>query len=508
MLNHNSKKLGEILLELKHINQKQLDNTIRKRKESQKRIGEIMLELEYINEEELIEALETQLGISRVNLDNFNMKIELIQYIPENMARYYNVLPLEIVNERLKVAMTDPFDLIAIEDIELASGLKVDPYIASEKEIKKNINRFYALDTLDTNQVFNSLSEKQAEAENKEKEEMNLKKMIDDAPIVRLTNIIIGQAIQMKASDIHIEPGPKNVRIRYRIDGVLRENMTVPKHSQAPLISRFKIIANLDITKRMIPQDGRVHLNFKGEEIDMRVSSLPTIHGEKIVIRLLSRDNKLLELDNLGLSENNYEHMMELITKPHGIILTTGPTGSGKTTTLFASLDYLNSEGENIITVEDPVEYQLEGINQVQAHKKAGLTFAGTLRSILRQDPDIIMIGEIRDEETSQIAVRAALTGHLVLSTLHTNDAISAITRLIDMGIPSYLVASTVEGIIAQRLVRRLCPECKESYLPGNIEKEYLNLKPGEEIYKPGKCNHCNDIGYRGRLAIYEIFMM
>ena len=508
MINHNGKRLGEILLDLEYIDQKQLEEILVERENSSKRVGELLLERQYIEEDELIEALESQFGISRVNLENYNLKADLVQYVPENMARHYNVVPLDIEEDKIKVAMTDPFDLIAIEDIELASGLKVDPYIASESDIKQTINRFYALGGGDASEVFASLSETQETEEAEEASESRLKKMIDDAPIVRLTNIIIGQAVQMRASDIHIEPGTRNVRVRYRIDGVLRENMTIPKHSQAPLISRFKIIANLDITKRMIPQDGRIHLNFKGEEINMRVSSLPTVHGEKIVIRLLTKDNNLLSLNNLGLSQKNYENLMDLNNRPHGIILATGPTGSGKSTTLFASLNYLNSKEQNIITVEDPVEYQIEGLNQVQSHKKAGLTFAGTLRSILRQDPDIIMIGEIRDEETSEIAVRAALTGHLVLSTLHTNDAVSAITRMIDMGIPSYLVASTVNGIIAQRLVRRLCSDCREAYRPGPIEQEALGLSEQEVIYRPRGCSQCSEIGYRGRLAIFEILLL
>ncbi|MFW5995915.1 MAG: GspE/PulE family protein [Halanaerobiaceae bacterium] len=506
MLKSKSKKLGEILLELEYINQKQLDETITRREKSQKRIGEIMLDLGFINEGELSKALEHQLGITQVDLNYYNLSSELIQYIPENMARHYNIIPLEVNEDHIKVAMTDPFDLIAMEDIKLASGFNVKPFIASASEIKQAINRLYAVADSEANEIFNTLLEKQESSQ--ELNDPELEQGINDAPIVRLTNIIIGQAIQLRASDIHVEPGPKNVRVRYRIDGVLRENMTVPKYSQAPLISRIKIIADLDITKRLIPQDGRIHFNYRGEEINMRVSSLPAIHGEKLVIRLLTQNHQLLEIKNLGFSENNFHLFRDLIDRPHGIILTTGPTGSGKSTTLFAALNSLNSSTQNIITVEDPVEYQIEGINQIQARTKVGLTFARTLRSILRQDPDIIMVGEMRDEETSQIAVRAALTGHLVLSTLHTNDAISSITRLLDMGIPSYLVASTINGIIAQRLVRKLCPECKQEYNPGPVEKQALDLADTDTIFKPGKCKQCNDIGYRGRLAIQEILML
>jgi type IV pilus assembly protein PilB len=307
------------------------------------------------------------------------------------------------------------------------------------------------------------------------------------------------------ASDIHIEPLEKKVRVRYRVDGVLHEEMTIPKHSQAALISRLKIIADLDITKRRIPQDGRVQMTFKSMQIDMRVSSLPTIHGEKVVIRLLNKDDSLLNIEKLGFREDNMERFLRLIKKPYGILLATGLTGSGKSTTLFAALNEINTPTKNIVTIEDPVEYQISGINQVQANVGAGLTFAKTLRSILRQDPDIVMVGEIRDEETAEIAIRAALTGHLVLSTLHTNDAISAVTRLTDMGVPGYLVASTVIGVIAQRLVRTLCPNCKEEYEPSYEERAFLDEEV-DTLWRPSgeDCDKCTT-GYKGRIAIQEV---
>jgi type IV pilus assembly protein PilB len=381
--------------------------------------------------------------------------------------------------------------------------MKVEIAIATQSEIMRAINQIYSLVDSDTTEIFDSLD--QYNEINSEPEIDQLRQMVEDAPIVRLTNLIITQAIQKEASDIHIEPLKNTLRVRYRVDGILHEELTVPKHSQAALISRLKIIADLDITKRRIPQDGRVQMTFKSMQIDMRVSTLPTLHGEKVVIRILNRDDSLLDIEKLGFRKDNRERFNRLIKKPYGILLATGPTGSGKSTTLFAALNKINSPTKNIVTIEDPIEYQLEGINQVQANPKAGLTFAKTLRSILRQDPDIVMVGEIRDEETAEIAIRAALTGHLVLSTLHTNDAPSAITRLLDMGIPGYLVASTVIGVVAQRLVRRLCPDCREEYIPGAEERKFLN-DDVEILWRPSgnACDKCTD-GYKGRIAIHEI---
>lgn len=499
------KKLGELLVDYKYITEEQLKEAIAKQENSDKRLGDILVEMGYLDEEDLIQVLEFQLGTPHVDLSNYIFGPHLAQYIPEHIARRHNVIPLEQDGKFLRVAMSDPTNLVAIDDIEMVSGLKVDPLIASSKEIQQAINQVYSLGEDDTNDIFASLDDFQG---NEEPELDELQEMVEDAPIVRLTNLIISQAIQMRASDIHIEPQEKDVRVRYRIDGVLKENMTTPKYTQAALISRLKIIADLDITKRRIPQDGRVAMNVMGVKVDMRVSTLPTIYGEKVVIRLLTKDESLINIDKLGFTEDNYRRFKGLIDQPYGILLVTGPTGSGKTTTLFAALNYLNSPEKNIITIEDPVEYQIEGINQIQANPKTGLTFARTLRSILRQDPDIIMVGEIRDEETARIAVRAALTGHLVLSTLHTNDAVSSITRLIDMGIPPYLVASTVIGVIAQRLVRRLCDSCKEKYEPGIEEKKILQIEESTTLYRAKSCQNCNSTGYNGRLAVHEVLVV
>ncbi|MFW5856128.1 MAG: GspE/PulE family protein [Bacillota bacterium] len=504
MAKNEPKRLGDLLIEFNFITEDQLMNAIEKQKTSEKRLGDILVDLGYIKEEDLIQVLEFQLGIPHVNLNQQVMSPTLAQHLPENLARRFNAVPLGMDKERLKVAMVDPSDLVAIDDIEITMGYKVEPYIASRAEIKKAISQIYSVADSDTTEIFASLDESQ---EDNEPALDELKQMVDEAPIVKLTNLIISQAVQFNASDIHIDPQENEVRIRYRIDGVLIPKMSAPKYSQAALISRLKIIADLDITKRRIPQDGRIQLNVKGIKVDMRVSTLPTIFGEKVVIRLLNRDESLLNINKLGFSETNIKYFKDLIARPHGIILVTGPTGSGKSTTLCSALNELNSPEQNIITIEDPVEYQIKGINQVQANQTTGLTFADTLRSILRQDPDIIMVGEIRDEETARIAIRAALTGHLVLSTLHTNDAVSSITRLLDMGLPAYMVASTIIGVVAQRLVRRLCTGCKEDYEPGLEEQQLLNIEPGTTLYKPDHCKRCTS-GYKGRLAVHEILMV
>jgi len=499
------KKLGELLIEFKYITRDQLEKALDHQEDSDKRLGDVLLDLGYISESDLVEVLEFQLGVERADLSKYVIDPSLSQYIPENIAQRYNAVPVSKDGDTLKVAMSDPSDLLAIDDMEMTSNLRVKPMIATKSEISQVMSQVYETGE-DSSEVFESLDYYKSEDDEPEIDE--LKRMVEDAPIVRLTNMIINQALQKRASDIHIEPQENIVRIRYRIDGVLREHMTAPKYTQAALVSRIKIIADLDITKRRIPQDGRIAMNVRGMSIDMRVSTLPTVNGEKVVIRLLTKDDSLINIENLGFSDHNLRRFENLISQPHGIILVTGPTGSGKSTTLIAALNELNDVEKNIVTIEDPVEYQLGGINQVHAKEKVGLSFASTLRSILRQDPDIIMVGEIRDEETAEIAVRAALTGHLVMSTLHTNDSVSSVTRLVDMGIPPYLVASTVIGAMAQRLVRRLCNNCKEPYEAGIEEQEFMNLEEGTTLYKAKGCNKCSETGYKGRLAVQEILTL
>ena len=496
------KKLGELLIEFKYITREQLEKALDHQEDSNDRLGDVLLDLGYISESDLVEVLEFQLGVERADLSKYVIDPSLAKYIPENIAQRYNAVPVSKDGDTLKVAMSDPSDLLAVDDMEMTSNLRVKPMIATKSEISRIMTQIYE-GTEDSSDVFDSLDYYKTEQDEPELDE--LKRMVEDAPIVRLTNMIINQAIQKRASDIHIEPQENIVRIRYRVDGVLREHMTAPKYTQAALVSRIKIIADLDITKRRIPQDGRIAMNVRGMNIDMRVSTLPTVNGEKVVIRLLTKDDSLINIENLGFTDHNLRRFENLITQPHGIILVTGPTGSGKSTTLIAALNELNDVEQNIVTIEDPVEYQLAGINQVHAKEKVGLTFANTLRSILRQDPDIIMVGEIRDEETAEIAVRAALTGHLVLSTLHTNDSVSSVTRLVDMGIPPYLVASTVIGAMAQRLVRRLCNNCKEPYEAGIEEREFMDLEEGTTLYRASGCDKCGDTGYKGRMAVQEI---
>jgi type IV pilus assembly protein PilB len=508
----NRKKLGELLVDHEYITREQLEEALNRDKNSNKKIGEILVELGYVQEEDLIEVLEFQRGIPHADLDKYFFDPSLADLIPENMARRYLAVPMEKNSQgKLKVVMADPTDLVAIDDLEMLSNLSVEPLYGAPNQIRSAIDRLYGNNDIDISNIFEDFNlddlEEVSDDQNEEiYEEDELREMVDEAPIIKLANYIISQAYQKGASDIHIEPEEDKIRVRFRIDGVLKKEMTAPKSSHRALVSRIKIIANLDITEHRVPQDGRIKMIFKGEKLDMRVSTLPTIRGEKVVIRLLAQNTNLLDLDNLGLSKYNREKFGKLIKKPNGVLLLTGPTGSGKSTTLFAALNELNSPKINMITIEDPVEYQISGINQVQAKEKSGLTFAKTLRSILRQDPDVIMIGEMRDQETAEIAVRSALTGHLVFSTLHTNDAVSSITRLTDMGLAPYLVAASLNGVVAQRLVRKLCPHCKEKRKIDKTDLKYLNDPEIEEAFYAVGCEKCNNTGYNGRLAIQEIF--
>jgi type IV pilus assembly protein PilB len=510
MTAQNRKKLGELLVDHEYISREQLQEALDILKNTDKKIGEILVELGYVKEKDLIEVLEFQRGIPHADLDKYFFDPSLAELIPENIARRYLAVPIEKSDQgKLKVVMADPTDLVAVDDIEMLSDLSVVPLYGAPNQIRASIDRLYGNDDIDISNIFEDFNlEEIADVSDNQDEEIyeeeELREMVDEAPIIKLANYIISKAYQKGASDIHIEPEDDKIRVRFRIDGVLKKEMTAPKSSHRALVSRIKIIANLDITEHRVPQDGRIKMIFKGEKLDMRVSTLPTIKGEKIVIRLLAQNTNLLDLDNLGLSDYNRKKIGQLIKKPNGVLLLTGPTGSGKSTTLFAALNELNSPQINMVTIEDPVEYQIAGINQVQAKEKSGLTFAKTLRSILRQDPDIIMIGEMRDQETAEIAVRSALTGHLVFSTLHTNDAVSSITRLIDMGLAPYLVAASLNGVVAQRLVRRLCPHCKEKRKIEKTDLKYLNDPDIEEAYFAVGCEKCNNTGYDGRLAIHD----
>ncbi|MGI6426669.1 MAG: GspE/PulE family protein [Natronincolaceae bacterium] len=498
------KRLGDLLVENKLITRNQLEYVLEIQKSTDKKIGEILIEEGMISEDQIIEVLELQFGIPHVDLKKYFIDPEIPRLINERLARRYTLIPIRKDKEKLIVAMADPLNIFAVDDIKIVTGFEIVPVIATSQEILDAIDQYY-----ETESVERALAEfkQNFQVENMNGIDEEALDEINRAPVVKLVNSIIRQAVKMKASDIHIEPFEKIIKVRFRIDGDLQEIMTPAKATHSAIITRIKIISKMDIAEKRLPQDGRVKIDIEDKEIDLRMSVLPTVHGEKIVMRILDRSSFLLTKQELGFTKQNLEIFDKVIQSPNGIILVTGPTGSGKTTTLYAILSELNQVSKNIITVEDPVEYQMKDINQVQVNVKAGLTFAGGLRSILRQDPDIIMIGEIRDNETAQIAVRAAITGHLVLSTLHTNDTASSITRLVNMGVEPYLVSSSVVGITAQRLVKRICDNCKSGYIADELEKKALGAKDTAEVmvYRGKGCNLCNNTGYKGRVAIHEI---
>jgi type IV pilus assembly protein PilB len=507
MLGKNRRKLGDILVDAGKITQEQLEYSLELQKKRGDKLGKILVDEGIITEDEIIQVLEYQLGIPHVILEKYYIDPEVAKIIPESLARRYNVIPIKKYKDMLTVAMSDPMNIFAIDEIKMATGLGIQPAIASEEDIRSAIEYYYGKQTAE--KAIEDFK-KEYRIENNIELDRELLDQVNNAPVVRLVNSIIEQAVVNRASDIHIEPGDKKLRIRFRIDGELQEVMSTPMHTHGAVVARIKIMSNLNIAERRLPQDGRVEMDVAGKNLDLRISVLPTVYGEKVVIRLLDRGNFLMNKKQLGFTEDNIDKYNALIKAPYGIILVTGPTGSGKTTTLYTALRELNDASVNIITLEDPVEYRLEGINQVQINSKAGLTFANGLRSILRQDPNIIMVGEIRDEETANLAVRAAITGHLVLSTMHTNDAASSVVRLVDMGVEPYLVASSVMGVISQRLVRKVCLDCKEEYRASEEELRILGIEPGENIiiYKGKGCNSCNGTGYKGRTAIHEIMMV
>lgn len=494
------KRLGDLLVEARLLSQTQLDKALTVQKKTGERLGKTLINLGYITEQSMIEALEVQLGVPRIDLATYPVSAEAAAAIPAVLAERHQVIPVRRDGKRLTLAMVDPTNFYAIDDVRMVTGCEVDAVIAAEREIVAAINETYGV---------REIVEKAASKIRPDEHLAAEIQTADDAPAVSIVNSLIGQAVKDRASDIHIEPQDKNLRVRFRIDGVLREVVTFPRHTHASLISRVKIMSEMDIAEKRLPQDGRIKVTEAGRDIDIRVSTLPTILGEKAVLRILDRRNVILDINGLGFSADNIDKYRKMFAQPYGMILVTGPTGSGKTTTLYSTLTAVNAPGKNIITVEDPVEYRLDGINQVQVNYKAGLTFANGLRSILRQDPNIIMVGEVRDADTADIAIRAALTGHLVLTTLHTNDAPGAITRLIDMGIEPFLVASSVLGVVAQRLVRLICPDCRQQYVPAadSPERAFLGLGPddGVTLHRGGGCLRCGQTGYRGRMAILEV---
>ena len=459
-----SKQLGQILIELGMITPEQLEHALEEHRRTPKSIGRVLIDMGMIKEGDLVRALAEQVGLEFVDLAEHPIDPTATTLLPEALARRYRAIPIGERDGKLLVAMSDPANVYALDDIRTITNRDVQPLVATAGDVERAIQKFAGMD----GQV-EALANVAADAIEGEEEQMEA--ALEDAPIVKLVNAIMTQAVGDRASDVHIEPAERNVRIRFRVDGVLHEPMSpAPKNIQGGLISRLKVMAELNIAEKRIPQDGRISMKVGGRQLDLRVATLPTVHGEKVVIRVLDKSNALLRLEDLGFLEESYKQFSKSFKKPYGAILVTGPTGSGKSTTMYSTLNILNEEDKNIITVEDPVEYRLAGVNQMQVNPKAGLTFAAALRSILRADPDIVLIGEVRDKETATIAIEAALTGHLVLTSLHTNDAPSAITRLTEMDVETFLVASAIDAVVAQRLARVLCERCKEPYAPEELE--------------------------------------
>ncbi|MGG1515073.1 GspE/PulE family protein [Paenibacillus oryzisoli] len=509
------------------ITEDQLEQGLKQQVHTRKKIGEILIDQGLITERQLVEVLEFQLGFPVVNMFETQLDMNTVQLIPETLARKHCVIPIERKNGKIKVAMVDPLNYDAIEEIRMATNMSVQPVIAIRSEVEQAITKNYGMKE--------SVEELMVDLDKIEVKDEEQEANDQGSPIVKLVNQIIQSAVQQKASDIHIDPQEKQLIVKYRIDGVLRTEKALPKHMQGVLTARLKIIAKLNIAERRLPQDGRIQMHVDARRIDIRVSTLPTVHGESIVLRILDQSAGIKKIAELGLSETNLVKFDRMIQKPNGIMLISGPTGSGKTSTLYSALGQLNGDDVKIITVEDPVEYRMSGITQVQVNAQVGLTFASGLRSILRQDPNIVMVGEVRDAETAEIAVRASLTGHLVLSTIHTNSAVSTISRLVDMGIDSYLIASSLSCVVAQRLVRRVCRECAMQVQARDDEVNMLEahgLLSSEEAPLAGTgtgvvvpmasprqekplmltrgrgCGTCNKTGYRGRIAVHELLIV
>ncbi len=500
-----NRKLGEILIDSGVINSKQLDEALELSSQNKILLGEALMELGYVDEKTLFKGLEYLYHVPYIDLNETVIDKEAVSMITEALAKKHELIPIKKDKKVLTIAMTDPLNFYAIDDVKNASGLEPTVVLGSKKDILNAIDRYYG----------SEIAEKAFEDLKREYNSFNLASLseisaseVANAPVVRLVKSILQHAVKSNASDIHIEPTATNLKVRFRIDGQLQDVMSSSMTAHPAILTRIKIMGGMDIAEKRIPQDGRVEMELEDLSIDLRISILPTVYGEKVVIRVLGGSAGVLSREQLGLSESNNQLFDKITRSPNGIILISGPTGSGKTTTLYSLLNEINKPEVNIITVEDPVEYKLEGINQVQVNVKAGLTFANGLRSILRQDPDIIMIGEIRDGETAQIAIRASITGHLVLSTIHTNDSASSVARLVDMGVEPYLVSSSIVGVVAQRLVRNICPRCKTSYRPCHSEMMQLKMQEPSPLYKGEGCPACNFTGYKGRMGIHEVLVV
>ena len=509
------RKLGELLIESGLLTIDKLKDALETQKSTGKRLGEALIDMKIISEEEMAFSLAMQLKIPFIDLIDYSIKNDIMDCIPEEVCQKFICIPLSMKNNILDVAMADPLDLHIMKDLQFITGYNIQPAISTRSQIMDKLQRYYhpersitdvAEEFVDDAGLMEFLPDEEKRIEDEADFEA-----FKDSPFIKMVDLIIRNAIKSGSSDVHIEAQENHVRVRNRIDGVLKDSIKLPKWTQPIIISRIKVLAGLNIAERRLPQDGRIKVKARNVSVDLRVSTLPTYYGEKAVIRILNKEEAFLSLDQLGLNQKNLTILTNFIRRPQGMVLITGPTGSGKTSTLYACMREMKSEEVNIISVEDPVEYELYGVNQVQINEKVGLSFPFILRSILRQDPNVIMIGEIRDEETAEIAVQASMTGHLVISTLHTNDAPAAVTRLIDIGIPPYLIASSLVGIAAQRLVRTICQDCKEEYVPNQDSLARLNLDQNDlpfKFYRGAGCLSCNNTGFKGRTVIEEIMIV
>jgi len=500
------KRLGDALVDQGIITQEQLMEALKVQKIKKMRLGQVILELGFANEEQILNVLSKQLGVPKISLEEYEINKNVLELVPAKIAQKHILIPLFIDGKRLTIAMVDPLDVFVIDQLQYMTGMTIDIVISSQDEIKSAIHKYYGT-VRDVDDVVDEFQNTSAEEKERNDSAETYKVVEDDNPIVRFVDLIIKEAVKERASDIHVEPDDNLLRIRYRIDGVLHLVKNVPNKVKNAILSRIKIISGMDIAEKRLPQDGRMNLKFENKEIDVRVSSLPTAWGEKIVMRLLDKSSVMIGIDKLGFLEEQLKQYQRALKEPNGIILLTGPTGSGKTSTLYAGINFIKSPTTNITTVENPIEYKLQLVNQVQTHSEIGMTFANALRSILRQDPDVIMVGEIRDVETAEIAIESALTGHLVMSTLHTNDAPQAIVRLNEMGIQPYLLTPTLLQIIAQRLVRTICPKCREEFIADPELVYELGLSKDREwkFFRGAGCVFCNNSGYRGRMGIQEV---
>lgn len=499
---------GMLLVEEGIIDATQLDEVLAEVEETGKALSRVLIEMEILTEDDLLAILADQAGYEFVDLLEYGIDPVAASLVPDNIARRYSLIPIGFDEERLIVAMSDPQNVIARDDVARVTKRELEVVVATQAAVMDALDKMARMET-DVEALTGEIAAGDDDSDALE----GLTEVVEDAPIVKLANTLIAQAVQDRASDIHIEPQAKDLRIRYRIDGVLHEHMRSPKSVQNSLVSRLKIMSDMDIAERRIPQDGRISMSISGREIDLRAACVPTVWGEKFVMRILDKQAGIVPLEQLGLLEDNAKKLANAYNKPYGAILATGPTGSGKTTTLYSILNVINDDAKNVMTVEDPVEFRLSGLSQIQVNTRAGLTFASALRSLVRCDPDIMMVGEIRDKETATIAIESALTGHLVLSTLHTNDAPSAATRLFEMGVEAFLVGSALDCVLAQRLARRLCEKCKEPYQPTEEALVECGWPLDEEeelpvIYKPAGCKSCSNTGYRGRVALHEIMIL